>query len=145
MSEAIHSMHTYLMVGSGTGTITYSKLVDVSEVPDLWTAPPTIDTTTLSDVMRTYINGLVDPGSLEFTANYTASNMTALDAVDGVPNTKFAVWLGANSSDQPDGHNGKFTFEGELSFGLKAVSVDDKVNIGIAIAVSSEIEYTAGA
>lgn len=145
MSEAIHSMHTYLMKGSGTGTITYTKLVDVSEVPDLWTAPPTIDTTTLSDEMRTYINGLVDPGSLEFTANYTAQNMSDLDAVAGTPNTKFAVYLGADSNGAPDGHNGKFTFEGELSYGLRAVSVDEKVNIGIAIAVSSEIEYTAGA
>ena len=132
-------MNTFLMVGSGTPT-TYSKLVDVSEVPDLWTTPPTIDTTTLSDTMRTYINGLVDVGSLEFTANYTMDNMDDLDDVAGTPDTPFAVWLGADDNGDPDGHNGKFAFTGELSYGLKAASVDDKHNIGIAIAVSSEIE-----
>lgn len=137
MSSALHTMHTYLMYKSGGN---WTPLVPVSEVPDLWTAPPTIDTTTLSDTMRTYINGLVDPGSLEFTANYTPANMTALAAVANTPDTDFGVFLGYSNSTY--GTNGKFTFKGELSYGLKAASVDDKHNIGIAIAVSTEIAYS---
>lgn len=35
MATGISSFQTYLMVGSGSGTITWSKLVDIKEFPDL--------------------------------------------------------------------------------------------------------------
>lgn len=43
---------TYLMHGTGTGTVTYSKLIDIKEFPDLGGTPEAVEVTTLSDSMR---------------------------------------------------------------------------------------------
>lgn len=134
---AITTENTFLMKGSGSGTITYSKLVDIKEFPDLGKAPNTVDVTTLTDHQRKYLLGLKDPGILEFTANYTSADFTTLAALSGTQ--KFAVWFGVNGSGQPDGSAGKFEFEGQLSCWVKGAGVEAPVDMGIAIAVSSEI------
>lgn len=35
MSQAISTFRAYLMQGTGTGTLTWSKLVDIKDFPDL--------------------------------------------------------------------------------------------------------------
>ena len=70
---AISTIHTALMKGTGTGTISYTKLICISEFPNLGAAPEQIDVTTLCDEMRHYIPGVQDTGALEFKAFYTAS------------------------------------------------------------------------
>lgn len=134
---AITTENTFLMLGSGSGSVTYSKLVDIKEFPDLGKAPNTVDVTTLTDHQRMYLMGLLDPGILEFTANYTATDYATLAALAGTQ--KLAVWFGVNSSGQPDGSDGKFEFEGEVSCWVKGGGVEAPVDMGIAIAVSSEI------
>ena len=49
------SYKTFLMKGTGTGTLTYAKLCDIKEFPDLGKAPGTIDVTTLSDGQKMYL------------------------------------------------------------------------------------------
>lgn len=129
--------NTFLMLGSGTGTLTYSKLVDIKEFPDLGGAPNTVDVTTLTDHQRVYLMGLKDPGILEFTANYDAADYATLAALDGEQN--LAVWFGINSSGQPDGNAGKFEFKGEVTCWVKGGSVEAAVDMGIAITTSTEI------
>ena len=131
---AISTENTFLMVESSG---TYSKLLDIKEFPDLGKAPNTIDVTTLTDHQRMYIMGLKDPGILEFTANYTATDYTAVAALTG--KQSFAIWFGVNSSDVPDGHDGKFEFDGQISCWVKGGGVEAPVDLGIAIAVSTEI------
>ena len=60
---------TFLMVGTeSSGTITYSKLCDISEYPDLGSTVDSQDVTTLSDACHKYIDALPDPGgSMEFS------------------------------------------------------------------------------
>ena len=59
---------TFLMHGSvSSTTVTYTKLVDISEYPDIGSSVDSQDVTTLSDACHKYIDALPDPGgSLEF-------------------------------------------------------------------------------
>ena len=140
-NDPLHnSYQTYLMV-SENGT-SWEKLIDIKDFPDLGTAPPTLDATTLSDSMHIYINDIKDTGgALESTANYTLEGYTALEAYNNV--TKhYAIWFGATTAegvDTPSGQYGKFKFQGELSHWKKGAGVSAVQEMGISIAPSTII------
>ena len=67
---AISTYKTFLMKKGDTGD-TWSKLIDIKEFPDLGGEPEMMETTTLSDDMQTYIDGIQSLDGLSFTANYT--------------------------------------------------------------------------
>ena len=135
---------TYLMTSSDGST--WTKLIDIKDFPDLGSAPPSLDITTLSDSMHRYINDIQDTGgSLQFTANYTYAGFSALKAVEGVEK-HYAVWFGAevvSSSLTPTGVYGQFTFKGELSVWKKGAGVGAVQEMGIAIAPTTEITPSA--
>lgn len=76
---------TFLMLGTeSSGTITYSKLCDISEYPDLGSNIDTQDVTTLSDACHKYIDALPDPGgSLEFPGFLNQTDYDAVMAISG--------------------------------------------------------------
>lgn len=76
---------TFLMVGTeSSGTITYSKLCDISEYPDLGSTVDSQDVTTLSDACHKYIDALPDPGgSMEFNGFLNSTDYTAVQAIAG--------------------------------------------------------------
>lgn len=135
---AISSENTYLIYDGGGDAAAWSKLIDIKEFPDMGSAPSTIDTTTLSQHMKTSIPGLVDPGALEFSANYTKADYTAVKALEGAVH-KFGIQFGKTGED------GVFTFEGKLSCWVKGAGVEEAVDMGISIAPSTEIELDATA
>lgn len=138
---AISSYKTFLMVGSGESTITYTKLIDIKDFPDLGGDPETLDTTTLSDKMKTYIMGIQDAESLAFTANYTWDEYKTLQAKVGV-RTPYAIWFGGTETTNgvtPTGDNGKFTFEGQLSLKVNGAGVNEVVNLTLTIIPNTEI------
>ena len=132
---AINTFGVSLMKGTkGDGTaITYTKLVDIKDFPDLGGAPEMLETTTLSDSMQTYIEGIASSDALEFTANYTLDEYNTLVALKGVK-TPFAVFFGAT------GANGKFAFEGYLSVRVNGGGVNEVVGMTISIAPATAIE-----
>lgn len=137
------SYQTYLMF-SEDGT-DYEKLVDVKEIPDLGKAPDTVDITTLSDAQKRYLQDILDTGQLEFTANYDPTDYKKLAAM-AHKDYHFAVWFGATTTagvDTPDGNAGKFEFVGQLAVYVKGASVSSPVEMGIAIAPSTEIKMPA--
>ena len=131
---AINTYGIQLMKGTtGTGTtVTYTKLIDIKDFPDLGGAPEMLETTTLSDAMQTYIDGIQSSDALEFTANYTKTDYTALAALKGTK-TPFAVYFGT------DGTNGKFSFEGYLSVRVNGGGVNEVVGMTISIAPATAI------
>lgn len=141
---AISTIYTFLMK-SDNGTA-YTKLLDISEFPDLGGEPEQIDVTTLTDTMRHYINGVQDTGSLQFSAFYTSADYTACKALEGT--TKYyAVWFGGDKSGStvnPSGGYGKFAFQGQLSVFVNGGGVNDPVGMTITIAPSTDITYTQG-
>ena len=138
---AISTYKVFLMQGSGSPT-SYSKLVDIKDFPDLGGAPETLDTTTLSDKMRTSINGIQELDSLTFTCNYDDDDYDTVAALDDGNEHKFSVWLGGTESGSevvPSGSEGKFDFSGYLSVFVNGGGVNEVVNMTITIAASSVI------
>lgn len=143
MAGEISTYKTFLMQGSGS---TYTKLIDIKSFPDLGDAPEMLDITTLSDGMRRYIMGIQETNALEFTANYTETDYSTLNALAGTEHD-FAIWFGATVSNgvaTPTGSEGKFSFKGYLSARPMGGGVNEVVDLGITIAPSSIITFTAG-
>jgi hypothetical protein len=141
---AISTYKVYLMMKAESGE-TWSKVIDIKEFPDLGGEPEMLETTTLSDNMQTYIPGIQSLDGLSFTANYTLADFQKLKALEGVTKS-YAVWFGGSESGgvvTPDGSNGKFSFDGELSVYPVGGGVNEVVNMNITIAPSTPITFSA--
>ena len=127
------AMSTYgiTLMHKGDGS-TYTKLVDIKDFPDLGGAPEMLETTTLSDSMQTYIEGIQSSDALEFTANYTKEDYASLNELKGKKES-YAVYFGE------EGVNGKFTFDGYLSARVNGGGVNEVVGMTISIAPATPI------
>ena len=110
----------------------YSKLVDIKDFPDLGGAPEMLETTTLSDAMQCYIEGVQSADALEFTANYTKEDYTKCNDLKGKKES-YAVYFG------DEGKDGKFEFDGYLSARVNGGGVNEVVGMTISIAPASAI------
>lgn len=133
---------TFLMSSSNSGS-SYSKLIDIKDFPDLGGTPEMIDVTTLSDKMQKFVLGVQSNEGLTFTANYDKSAYTSIKALEG-SNQYYAVWFGGTESGgvvTPDGSEGKFSFQGELSVFVAGAGVNAARDMSITIAPSTEIAF----
>ena len=141
---AISTYKVFLMhKASSEGT--YTKLIDIKEFPDLGGEPEMLETTTLSDNMQTYIAGIQSMDGLSFSANYDMTEYQKLKALEGKKES-YAVWFGGTERSgtvTPDGSNGKFSFDGELSVYPVGGGVNEVVGMNITIAPSSPIKFSA--
>lgn len=124
-----------------------AKLVDIKDFPDLGGSPETLETTTLTDNMTTSIPGIQSLDALEFTANYDYDDYKTLDAqaktdLASDTGTEYAVWFGAGTDGQPDGHNGKFTFNGKMTVHTTGGGVNEVVDMVITIAPLTVITFS---
>ena len=141
---AISTYKVFLMK-KGASADTYEKLVDIKEFPDLGGEPEMLETTTLSDNMQTYIAGIQSLDGLSFTANYDMTDFQKLKALEGKADS-YAVWFGGQESGgvvTPDGSNGKFEFDGQLSVYPVGGGVNEVVDMNISIAPSTPITFSA--
>ena len=135
---ATSSYKTFLMTKKGAA---YEKLVDIKDFPDLGGEPEMLETTTLSDPMQTYIEGIQSQDALEYTINYDLATYQKLLAMKGTE-TEFAVWFGgdeANGVVTPTGAEGKFNFKGCLSVRVVGKGVNEVKEAIISIAPSTSI------
>lgn len=138
---AISTYKVFLMAKSGDS---YEKLADIKSYGDLGGTPEMLDTTTLSDKSRTFINGIQEQEAMEFTLNYTPADFKKLDGLKGVE-TDFAVWFGGTESlgvVTPTGDQGKFTFKGYLSVYVSGGGVNEVVEMTASIAPSTVIAFS---
>ena len=144
--SGISTYQTYLMINtSSTSTASWEKLIDITSFPDLGDEPETIDTTTLSDNMMTFIPGIQSNGNMTFEANYTPENYNAVHEYDDGNAYDVAIWFGATTTDpstaQPDGHDGKFTFTGFIKPILGGGGVNEKVTMSVVVTPNSVIKF----
>ena len=140
---ATSSYKTFLMK-KGTGEA-YEKLVDIKDFPDLGGAPEMLETTTLSDNMQTFVEGIQSQDALEFTANYELDMYTTLNGLKGME-TEFAVWFGGTGEGDsltPTGSEGKFKFKGYLTPRVVGKGVNEVREMIISIAPSTPITLDA--
>lgn len=136
---ATSTYKTYLMHKAASAS-DYAKLIDISDFPDLGGTPELLDTTTLSDAMKTYINGIQEAEGLEFNTNYTKVGYAALKALEH-KKEDYAVYFGTDSNGDPDGSDGIFTFKGELSVHVTGAGVNEVRKMLISIAPTTEIKF----
>jgi hypothetical protein len=125
------STYGIFLMHKGTGS-TYTKLIDIKDFPDLGGAPEMLETTTLSDSMQTYIEGIQSSDALEFTANYTKEDYASLNELKGKKES-YAVYFGE------EGTNGKFEFDGYLSARVNGGGVNEVVGMTVSIAPATPI------
>ena len=119
----------------------YEKLVDIKDFPDLGGAPEMLETTTLSDSMQTYVEGIQSLDALEFTINYDLAIYQTISAMKGVE-TDLAVWFGGTEAGgvvTPTGDEGKFNFKGYVSIRVVGKGVNEVKEAIISIAPSTPI------
>ena len=135
---AILSNKAYLMRKANGGS-TFTKLVDITSIPDLGGAPDQIDVTTLSDLQTRNINGIQSVSALEFGAWYDKDTYAALQTIAEADLAKtqtqldtYEVWFG------DDGVHGKFEWQGKLS--VYVGSVESNAAVPMTITISDEGE-----
>lgn len=140
---ATSTYKTFLM-HKGASENAYQKLVDITEFPDLGGEPEFLDTTTLSDKMRTFILGIQNNEGMVFNANYDKSDYTALKALEE-QDEDYAVWFGGTEGQDgtvtPTGTDGKFSFKGQLSVRVTGAAVNEVRGMSISIAPSTTIAF----
>lgn len=142
--QGISTYGTYLMYRTTT-TGEYDKLIDITSFPDLVPPKERIDISTLSNYMRTYINGIGDTSEFSFGANYTPANYAKVSALEG-HQYEYAVWFGftgSSGSEVPDGHLGKFSWTGDISAGISGGSVNEAVGMTVNATPSTVIIYSS--
>jgi hypothetical protein len=100
-----------------------------------------LETTTLSDSMQTYIEGIQSQDALEFNINYTLETYEKLLALKGIE-TEFAVWFGGTETAgvaTPTGDEGKFEFKGYLTARVVGKGVNEVREAVVSIAPSTPI------
>ena len=135
---ASSSYKTYLMVKNSSA---WEKLVDIKDFPDLGGEPEMLETTTLSDSMQTFVEGIQKQDGLDFTINYDLTTYETLVAMKGTEK-EFSVWFGATESGgvtTPSGDDGKFDFKGYLSVRVIGKGVNEVKEAIVSIAPSTPI------
>lgn len=121
----------------------YEKLVDIKSYPDLGGAPELLETTTLSDKMRTNILGIQANENMDFTCNYTKEDYSKIQALEGTEQD-LAVWFGGTESGSvvtPTGSEGKFSFKGNVSVYANGAEVNAVRDMTVTAAASTPITF----
>ena len=142
---AISSFKAFLMKGSGSTTITWAKLVDIKDFPDLGAAPEQIETTTLSDPGRTYIPGIENTEQKTLTCNYTAADFATLDALKGTVQD-VAISFGGTESQgvvTPTGSEGKFVGKAYVNVFVAGAGVNEVVNMTVTLTMTENFVKSA--
>lgn len=141
---AISTYQTYLMYKNNG---TWENLTPIKSFPDMGGEPERIDVTTLSDAMRQYVPGVQDIASTSFSANYSATEYAKINALAGTQHD-YALWFGATGaigSEVPDGHNGKFTWKGDIMCYVSGGDVNAAVEMTIVCFPSTVFVFNSGA
>lgn len=133
---AILSNKAFLMRAEN-GSTSFTKLLDITSIPDLGGAPDQIDVTTLSDLQTRNINGIQSVSALEFGAWYDKEVYASLQAIAEADQAKlqseldtYQVWFGES------GVYGKFEWQGKLS--VYVGSVESNAAVPMTVTISDE-------
>jgi hypothetical protein len=112
-----------------------TKVENLQEFPNLGAAAEQVETTTLADANRTYINGIKDFGTLDFTFLYdnsgSTSNYRVLRAAeeDGLSHDCKVEF--------PDGTS--FSFSGQISVAVQGAGVNAALQFIATVNLGSDI------
>lgn len=139
----VSNISTYYEVKAGE----YTKVIDITEYPDMGKDPDTVDITTLSHPMHVYIDALPDPGGVLGFPGFFESKESFMDLkkIEGATQ-HFALWIGGDESADgatitPTGDKLKIKFDGTIQVRLNGAKVGEAIPVQAAITVGSKYIY----
>jgi hypothetical protein len=115
----------------------YEQLIDITNFPQLFGDPEQLDATTLTQAMKTYIEGIQDTEKLAFEANYDPTDFKKVYELKG-QKLPFAVYFGES------GELGIFAWEGTVSAKINSGSVNEVRKMTVTSTPSTEITFSTG-
>ena len=137
---------TFLMQGTGSGTLTYAKLCDIKDYPDIGGSPDMIDMTSLSNKNKVGIPGIQNNDAMAFTINYNPTVYQTLNALTDGNTYNFAIYFGGTESGgsvTPTGDDGKVTFSGQASLYISGKGVNEGREMVFTIVPSTDFDFSA--
>lgn len=117
-----------------TDGITYNKLVDILNYPDLGSPPSKLDTTDLTQPKyKTNIFGLIEAPDLTFECNYDEAKLQLIASLTAL-NYYFRLEFGST--------DGKFDWQGVPSAFAMGAGVDEVRKMTVITSVSTAIAFT---
>ena len=147
-SKLYSTYKTFLMQGTGSGTLTYSKLADIKDYPDIGGAADFIDCSSLSNKMKVGVPGMQNSDAMTFTMNYNPTVYTTLKALCDGETYHFAIYFGGTESGgtvTPTGDDGKFTFDGIADIYVSGKGVNEAREMVFTITPTTEPVFSAPA
>ncbi len=139
----IASKNTFLLDGgAASGPATWGAgLLQINSYSDPEGDMETGETTHLGSSMRTSIPTVRSESAWVFEANFLASELVTLKALEGTEK-HYAIWHGGTLA-VPTGENGKTSVTGYLTAREKGAGVGDIVKMEIKITHTSEPVFAA--
>lgn len=129
MTKAISTYGITLKWGLSAANV--AKKIDIKDYPDLGGEPELLETTTLSDPMQTFINGIQTSGAMPFTTNYTQDAFNDILA-DKNKSLYYELSFGL------DGDGGIFSWEGQHDAYVTGSGVNEVPEIIMTITPASK-------
>lgn len=129
---AISSYNVALKWGTTAENVAQETGFNIKDYPDLGGAPEMLETTTLADLMQTFILGIQSAGALEFTYNYDKT-VFGLVAADKRTPLYYSLEFGTAGADC------KATWQGQHDTYIVGKGVNEVIEAKLVIAPSTAI------
>lgn len=133
-----NTSNTYLYHKATPSASAFTKLCDITSYPDIFSAPPRLQTTTLSHEQHTYIPDIKDVPDMQFGCNYELADFQRIKALEG---TKLEYELRFGE----DGEFGIFAWAGDVFITPTGGAVGAVRSGQITCYPETEIEFSVGA
>lgn len=134
MSAGISTINTVLKAGTTAATL--AKLCKIKTYPQIGGEPEQIETTDLEDVMQTFVPGVQQVESMQFTANFDKVTYTAISASAGTEQF-YQLEFGEAGAD------GIFSWQGQHSVFVNEGEVNGAREMTITVTPSTVISPEA--
>lgn len=125
---------------TGTGTITYTDIPGLKEIPEIGMDPERVENTCLTDSVRKYEQGIGDPGDMEYVFKWdtgTNANKSAYTAMKTAQAAGSVIYF---KEELRDGTT--VTFSGQPAVKITGGGVNGVIEWRLGIALQSDLEIT---
>lgn len=129
------TINTFLYAKAGEDT-SFTKLLDITSYPDLFTEPEKLDISDLSSRQKKYTEGMVDIPDYKFGANYTKTAYDKVKAMEGDDTIQYQLRFGA------DGEYGAWSWTGSHFINIKSGDVGSKREMELTVYPTTDIKET---
>lgn len=125
---------------TGTGTINYTDIPGLKEIPEIGVEPEKVENTVLTDGVKKYEQGIGDPGDMEFVFKWdtaTAANKAAYEAMKTAQSAGSTIYFKEQLRDGT-----AVVFSGQPAVKIGGGGVNGVIDWTLSIALQSDLTIT---